>query len=386
MSREHTVYLFTTQPACDFENNSGPHFPDNVVIVSSYGDQGYRSILSKLPDRLSDALHFRILRRQFSGISNSYFLKGYPTLLKTLRYVKPDIVYYENLESMVLFSAFVKKGLPAARQIYDAHNVDSNLWRQLANAQNNTEYNTYFKTALKNEKQLYKMVNAVFCCSKPDQQIFINLNNCLVNSCVIPNGVDTFEKHFDPNPDKYLSLEILFCGGLDYYPNQEGIRWFYDKVFPLVQSSIPGIRLILVGKAPLIQKSISVEQDPSVEIIGMVTDVKPFYNRASVCIAPLLSGSGTRLKILEAMSMGNPVVATSIGAEGIAYADGENILIADSPEIFAVQIIKLLSDKALFENLRFEAWKMVNERYEWSKIGLQVNESIEKLLILPNAS
>jgi glycosyltransferase involved in cell wall biosynthesis len=287
---------------------------------------------------------------------------------------------------MSLFSSCVKKELPAVRQIYDAHNVDSNLWRQLANAQNNTEYNGYSKTALKNEKQLYKMVNAVFCCSEPDQQIFINLNKGLVCSCIIPNGVDTVEKRFDPNPDKYLSLEILFCGGLDYYPNEEGIRWFYDKVFPLVQSSIPGVRLTLVGKSPLILGGGSIEQDPSVEIVGMVTDVQPFYKRASVCIAPLLSGSGTRLKILEAMSMGNPVVATSIGSEGISYTDGKNILIADSPEIFAFQILKLLSDKALFEHLRFEARQMVNERYEWSNIGLQVNEAIENLLKVPNAN
>ena len=86
------------------------------------------------------------------------------------------------------------------------------------------------------------------------------------------------------------------------------------------------------------------------------------------------------------MSMGNPVVATSIGSEGISYTDGKNILIADSPEIFAFQILKLLSDKALFEHLRFEARKMVNERYEWSNIGLQVNEAIENVLKLPNAN
>ncbi len=113
---------------------------------------------------------------------------------------------------------------------------------------------------------------------------------------------------------------------------------------------------------------------------GIVPNVQPFYHRASVCIAPLLTGSGTRLKILEAMSFGNPVVSTIIGAEGIGYEKGKHLQVADMPELFASAITSLLQNNYRFNSQRVDARKLVEENYDWKVIGEKMNTSIHTLL------
>jgi glycosyltransferase involved in cell wall biosynthesis len=122
-----------------------------------------------------------------------------------------------------------------------------------------------------------------------------------------------------------------------------------------------------------------VHDDPAVEIAGRVDDVAAYYHSSSVCIAPLLSGSGTRLKILEAMSFGNPVVSTSIGAEGIEAENGHHILLGDKPEEFAAQLHKLLPDKTIYNNIREAAATFVKENYDWPKLGLRIDEAFTSL-------
>jgi polysaccharide biosynthesis protein PslH len=372
MAREHDVYLFTVQPQADFFGESEPVFPKNVTIISLFNVASYKSIFNRLPGNLGDALNYRYLKKAFRISTNSYFLTAYSPLLKTLKEVNPCIVFYENLEAVTLFAPVVKKQLPAAKQIYDAHNVDSVLWRQMAIAQNNPVLNTYARHALETEKNLSKMVDRVFCCSEDDREKLVQLNGAKLKAWVVPNAVDTFTKPFDQNPHKYLNAEILFCGSMDYYPNEEGLLWFYNHVFPLVRMAIPHIILTLVGTIQIKESYEKLLNDPAVKFEGRVADLKYFYYRASVCIAPLLSGSGTRLKILEAMSFGNPVVSTSIGAEGICTEDGKHLMIADDPDGFARKVIEL-QDQEIFENIRKDAHLLVQSLYEWKIIGKRLN-------------
>jgi glycosyltransferase involved in cell wall biosynthesis len=289
-------------------------------------------------------------------------------------------VFYENLEAVGLFSAIVKKQLPSAKQLYDAHNVDSVLWSQMAIAQNNSMLNKYAAHALEVEKKLHNMVDGVFCCSEHDKEKLIQLGNGKLKVWMVPNGVDSAAKAFDQNPTKQLNLEILFCGSLDYYPNEEGLLWFYNQVYPLVKKAIPNVTLSLVGTAEITENCQKLLNDPSVKFEGRVADVQLFYNLASVCIAPLLSGSGTRLKILEAMSFGNPVASTTIGAEGLDYIADKHLLIADLPVTFATQIIELLQNRILFDFIRYEARELITETYDWNTIGNQIHYLLNKLL------
>jgi glycosyltransferase involved in cell wall biosynthesis len=380
MSMEYDVYLLTVQPATDFQGDSEPVFPKNVTIISLYNAQGYKSLFNWLPGRLGDAINYRVLQKTFRTSANSYFIKAYPQLVQILKSVKPGIVLHENLESVTLFAGLVRKYLPTSKQIYDAHNIDSVLWRALAIAQKNKELYKYATTALETEKNLYKIVDGVFCCSEKEKEELMQLNNGKLVAWVIPNGVDTYTKLFDPNLEKYLNSEILFCGGMDYYPNEEGLFWFYNHAFPLVKKVIPNITLTLVGTKQIKENYQKLLSDPAVIFEGRVAEVKPFYYRASVCIAPLLCGSGTRLKILEAMSFGNPVVSTSIGAEGLSFVNGQHILVADNPQEFANNIIVLLQNKKLYHSIRNQARELVINTYNWKTIGRRTNDLLKSIV------
>lgn len=379
MSRNHEVYVITVQPHTGFTEGKHPAFPENVRIISTYGDIGYRSVLNTIAGKAADAVNDRLLRRSLWGNTNSYFLQTYPSLLKGLKALKPDLVIYENLEAVGFFSSIVRRELPTAMQVYDAHNIDSELWKQLAAAEDNPVFKTYADNALQAETHLYKIVDAFCCCSEADREKLFALNQGSLPGFTIPNGVDTNAKPFDKNPLKHSQQEILFCGSLDYYPNEEGLIWFYEHVFPLIKKTIPVVVLTLVGASARNEKNQRLLDDPSVHVAGRVADVQPFYYRAGPCIAPLLSGSGTRLKILEAMSFGNPVVSTGIGAAGIAAEHGNHILIAADANDFAKQLLALMQDKNLFEKIRQNARQLVSSVYDWKVIGSKLDEHFKSL-------
>lgn len=381
ISRNHEVYVLTVQPDEDFTEGRYPAFPENVRIISTYGDIGYRSVLNTIAGKAADAVNYRLLRKSLWGNTNSYFLQAYPSLLKGLKALKPDLVIYENLEAVGFFSSIVRRQLPTAMQVYDAHNIDSELWKKLAAAEDNTLFKTYAANALLAETHLYKRVDAFCCCSESDREKLFALNQGRLPGFTIPNGVDTDAKTFDKNPLKHRQQEILFCGSLDYYPNEEGLIWFYEHVFPLIKKTIPEVVLTLVGASAKKEKHQKLLDDPSVHFEGRVADLHPFYYRAGPCIAPLLSGSGTRLKILEAMSFGNPIVSTSIGAEGLNMISEKHLLIADEPSTFASRVIDLLQDHDLFEKIRFNASELAISDYAWGKIGTDLNEVFQQITL-----
>jgi glycosyltransferase involved in cell wall biosynthesis len=377
MARQNELYLLTVQPATDFKIAKESAFPRNVTIISLYQARGFRSVFNILPSRLADAINYRLLKRKMRTATNSYFLQAYPLLIEAVKKNKPQIVVYENLEAADHFSALIKKQFPGIKQIYDAHNVDSLLWKQLANAKNDHTLISYAEHALVLEKQLHTMVDGVFCCSEDDRKILMDLNTGKLRAWVIPNGVDNMSKAFDKNPGKYRSKEILFCGDLNYFPNEEGLLWFYNEVFFDLKKAISGIRLILVGTAVVHERWQPLLSDPAVIFEGRVNDVKSFYYRTSVCIAPLLSGSGTRLKILEAMRYGNPVISTTIGAAGIEFEAGKDLLIADEPDSFVAKIQLALTDHVLYENIRRRAFALVSSKYDWTVIGKKIQETLD---------
>ncbi len=380
MARKHQVSVLTVQSVADFTEGQYPAFPENVRIISIHGEKGYRSFLNKLAGKAADAVNYRLLQRTFRGRTNTYFLQAYPSLLKVLKELKPDLVFYENLEALSFFSSVVSRQLPTALQVYDVHNIDSDLWSQLALAQQNSVFEGYAVNALKSERNLYKKVDAFCACSDANREKMLALNQGYLPGFTIPNGVDTDAKPFDENPLKHNNQEILFCGSLDYFPNEEGLLWFYDNVFPLIKEAIPEVILTLVGESAKNGRNQKLYHDPSVHVEGRVADVQPFYYQAGPCIAPLLSGSGTRLKILEAMSFGNPVVSTSIGTEGLKAIIGKHLLVADDPLAFAGRVIALLQDKDLFEKTRFEGRELVCSDYAWGKIGRDLNKVLDYIV------
>jgi glycosyltransferase involved in cell wall biosynthesis len=162
------------------------------------------------------------------------------------------------------------------------------------------------------------------------------------------------------------SLNILTLGTLHYPPNADGIRWFTNEVFPLVKSKVPGARLTIIGKNPPKDLSqVANDPDNGVQVTGYVPNLTPYFQAAAVLVVPVRAGGGMRVRILEAFARGMPVVTTTIGLEGIDARPGMDVLVGDTPQAFADEVVKVLSDKALQHELAVNGRKLVEQKYDF---------------------
>jgi glycosyltransferase involved in cell wall biosynthesis len=185
------------------------------------------------------------------------------------------------------------------------------------------------------------------------------------NLAVVPNGTDT--TFFKPMGRNKIDNSVLWLGHMDVHTNRDAVLYFWREIFPLLQKQYPQVRMVFVGSSPPKEIADASRKNGNIKVTGFVDDVRPYMDEAAVLVVPLRIGSGTRLKILDAMAMGKAIVSTSVGCEGLQVADGENMLIADDPAAFTHKVIKLLHD----DNLRFTLGKnarKVAENYDWASI------------------
>jgi len=198
-----------------------------------------------------------------------------------------------------------------------------------------------------------------------------------LNISVVPHGVDVNDFSFSPSSGKEKS--IVFVGNYLHYPNVDAVLFFQREIWPYLTSLVPKIKFYIVGQAPP-EEIKCIADDKSIIVTGKVDDVRPYLEKGKVFICPVRLGGGFRGKILESMAIGRPVVSTSLGAEGIPAKNRENILIADNPKDFAHSIFELLNDDYLFQKIRINARKLVEEKYSWEK-GVEVLEGVlEKMM------
>lgn len=215
------------------------------------------------------------------------------------------------------------------------------------------------------------------CCltvSEADKRILLQANPRL-SVDVIPNGTDVKKyKLLEANQN---SPVLLFVGSMGYLPCADGAVYFCRQVLPFIRETISDIQVWIVGADP----SSDVKQlaSESIHVTGFVEDILPYYKQAAVSIVPLRAGGGTRLKILEAMALGRPIVSTSIGCEGLNVVDGQHLLIADNPKEFAEKTIRLLKDNALYQLVVTEARKFVVSGYDWDVIAHRLMSKYSEL-------
>jgi sugar transferase (PEP-CTERM/EpsH1 system associated) len=188
---------------------------------------------------------------------------------------------------------------------------------------------------------------------------------------VIENGVDT--EYFSPGVRENASPNIVFTAWFKYYPNVKAAIDFTNNIFPEIKKVIPEIKFYIVGKEPPASVK-KLEKTEGVVVTGYVDDVREYLKNADAAVIPLQIGGGTRLKILEAMSMKVPVVSTVLGAEGLSVMDGENILIANSNGEFVSKVINVIKDKQLSEKLSVSGRKLMVEKYDWRISGKKLND------------
>ncbi|NTW12816.1 MAG: glycosyltransferase [Anaerolineales bacterium] len=179
---------------------------------------------------------------------------------------------------------------------------------------------------------------------------------------VIPNCLN-MDEYKNVTAEKKANT-LIFAGPFKYHANYDAMKWFVGEVFPLILERIPDAHLIITGD----HQNLPLPSTNNITLAGYVDDVKSLVASGTVGIAPLLSGGGTRLKILEAMALGTPVVATSKGAEGLDARRGEHLLIADSAGDFAESTVRLLREAGLRQQIAANSQKMVREKYDWEGI------------------
>lgn len=172
---------------------------------------------------------------------------------------------------------------------------------------------------------------------------------------------------------------LVYLGAMNYHANEDAVLHFVDAIYPTIRQRMPDVRLIIAGKSPS-QKVLSLHNGQDVLVTGYVDDKNRLFASCTAFIVPLRIGGGTRLKILEAMAFGKPVISTTIGCEGIDVTPRENILVADSPMNFAAACIELLSDVSRREALGRAGRELVVRNYRWEAIRSGYGRTIEKLL------
>jgi polysaccharide biosynthesis protein PslH len=340
-----------------------------------------------VPARPWAGLGKRLLQLRALVSANSYEhhffnLPALRPLLERLLTAKAfDVVNVEHPFLAHLALARAPQGEPLPVRVLDEHNIEFDLARQQAGSEHGFArriHNAANWTKIRREEvEAFQSFDGVTFCSEADEQRARALVAPLC-SAVVPNAVDV--EHFKPSPQLPPpdGSTVMFFGAINYFPNVDGLLYLLREVWPLLERSHPTARLKIVGQHPT--PEILAFQGPRVEVTGKVEDLRPHLSSAAVTVVPLRVGGGTRFKILEAMSMGRPVVSTSLGAEGISAQPGTDILLADDAQGFAAAVGRVLDDALLGRQLGARGRALVERQYSWEAASGRLERFFFKLL------
>lgn len=293
-------------------------------------------------------------------ISKSFHLK----LTEILQQSDFDIVQIETL----YMSPYIKtiRNNSKAKIVLRAHNIEHLIWERITESTKNPikkAYLAHLSRTLKNyETTILNSYDGIVPISEKDAGFFEQAGNTPVLAV-----------SFGIHPDKLKATAkvpvenaLFHIGSMNWIPNEEGIRWFLDEAWPLITDKMPALKVYLAGRE--MPQWLSQLKLTKVEIVGEVPDAQEFIQSKAISIAPLFSGSGIRIKIIESMAMGKAVISTTIGAEGIHYTDGKDILIANTAEEFLKAAEYLYHNPEKRKEIGGNARKLILAKHDNKKI------------------
>jgi glycosyltransferase involved in cell wall biosynthesis len=322
---------------------------------------------SFIPAKRGPAFPFHLLRNLVSPLPYSvasHLRRGYRDhLTRLLETGGFDLVHCE----WTPYAAYLfEKRIPV---VVSAHNIESDIWKRMEATEENPLRRSYIGLQAKRMQRFERRVFSSFpfatAVSEGDAAGIRTLGCSAVE--VVPNGVDLDYFSFRDLPAS-TSNTLVFTGSMDWRPNQDAIRWFVAEIHPRLAREID-YKLMVVGRNPPPWLSRITAQIPQIVVTGTVDDVRPFIETSDLYVVPIRAGGGSRLKILEAMAMGRPVVSTRVGAEGIAAESGRHIELVEDPDAFASETVRLLADVRNRRNLAREGRALIEEKYRWSSIA-----------------
>ncbi len=252
----------------------------------------------------------------------------------------------------------------------DFHNLDSEIWERTAGTATSAIVRRFARIQAPRvralERRLASAAAGVSCVSPRDASGLLALR-AATRPLVVPNGVDL--SRYALRSGAVGGEQVLFVGDLSWPPNAEGVRWFAREVWPRVEQARPAARAEILGRSA--PRDLARLASSRLSFVGDRGDTRPHWAAASVAVVPLLAGGGTRLKILEAAACGVPVVATPIGAEGLAFAPEREIRLGEDPGAFAGAVVELLADPAASLRQALAARARVEALYDWRRIGAE---------------
>jgi sugar transferase (PEP-CTERM/EpsH1 system associated) len=365
LARQHSVTFFSFYAAHD--NDVHPQL--NLVFDH----------IHCLPLQLPDARGGRELldyakslpSRQPYGVSK-YCL---PEVRQKLR----SIVAQDNFDVIVCdflaAAGAIPWDLPCPKVLF-THNVEAMIWKRHYEVAGNLAWKAIswleWRKMFAAEQRYLQLADHVLAVSDNDRDSFAQFLDPS-RMTVIPTGVDT--EFFQPTSEEEAPNSLVFTGSMDWLPNEDGIIFFGEQVLPLIRRQFPSVSVTVVGRKPS-RKLQEMAQSAQLQLTGWVDDIRPYLSRGAVCIVPLRIGGGTRLKIFEAMAMAKAVVSTTVGAEGLPVANGENVLLADSPQDFADSVAWLFNNPDRCKRLGSAARRLVEENYSWEKVAVTFAETL----------
>ena len=304
-------------------------------------------------------------------------------LRRTLTSSEFDLVQVEGLE-LGRYLRTIRACVRRTPITYDAHNAEVTIqqraWRSDRLVPTRWPVAAYSLLQIPRltrfEAAVCRQASAVTCVSEVDAAALGRLAPGL-RPVVIPNGIDLEDYALATALDS--EPVFTFTGKMDYRPNVDAALWFALEILPRIRERQPNARFAVVGQKPAPSLT-RLNGKGGVSVLGAVPDVRPYIARSAVFVAPLRMGGGTRFKLLEAMALGRPIVATTIGAEGFSVQTGRELLIADTEADFAREVLRVLGDARLARQLAQAGRAFVEAGYDWAAIILRL-EALQRQLV-----
>jgi glycosyltransferase involved in cell wall biosynthesis len=347
------VTLLTYSPSYVGTHQEG--VPEHVAKLISLEFPG--------PAKYSAGYYLEYLRLLFSAAPFTVRKTGITSIRlqieELLRKEHFDIVVADFLSATLT----LPKKTPCPMILF-AHNVETEIWKRHFEVTRSPIRKMvmgieYLKMR-RFEKNPPRHFDHILTVSEKDREFFSQILPADEVS-VLPTGVDL--NFFCPSSTPPVPGRLVFSGSMDWMANEDAILYFAEAILPIVAKSVPGVSLTAAGRDPTEPLRKLSKEDPRIQLTGTVPDIRPHVAAGEVYVVPLRVGSGTRLKIFEAMAMGKAVVSTRVGAEGLPVVHGEHVLLADEPEEFANAVVRLLGDKELRGRLGKASHLLVTEKF-----------------------
>jgi len=301
------------------------------------------------------------------------------TLLRRLTAEPFDIVHADQL-NMATYALDV----PAARRVLDEHNVLWALCRRmcatLPHGPKRYALEREWRLLRRYEREMTRRFDAILTVSETDRAALVEVADGLARIEVIPIAIDPGDGLLPRHP---ASPHILHLGTMFWPPNADGVLWFAHQVYPHIRAHLPGVRFSVVGADPPAEVRALASLDPSIAVTGYVADAQSIVGDSSLLIVPLRAGSGMRVKILNALAQGLPVVTTTIGYEGIAALPGRDLLVADTAEGFAAACLRILTDEDMARSLSQNGRRLVEQAYDYRIVCSKLDDIYAHPIHLP---